>query len=358
MTNSDRLLRALLRQDLSAFIQKTFCTLEPGTKYQHNWHIDHLAWQLTRVMRGEVKRLIINVPPRSGKSIAVSIAFTAWVLGHDPTRRIIAVSYAEDLARKLSVDTRRILESSWFGKLFPLMQLVPRRQRDAELTTTLQGGRFATGVGGSVLGRGADFIVVDDPIKALDALSEAERRRMAEFYDNTLVTRLNDKTSGAIVIVMQRLHEDDLVGHVLTRDDWEVVCLPALAPAEQTYRLSGRPGHIYMRVAGSVLQEVREPLAILEGLRRQLGSLTFQAQYQQDPAPATGNGESGSATTTMPIALSSSVSLLLGIPPQLSERKVTTLSGQCGGPWVLTTTCSTSTARASKRQNFAARSSI
>src|SRR5215218_6025663 len=98
MTSDRRLLRAGLRQNLSCFVRKAFARLEPGVRYEHNWHIDHICWQLTRVARGEVKRLIINVPPRSMKSITVSVGFTAWVLGRDPTARLICVSYADDLA--------------------------------------------------------------------------------------------------------------------------------------------------------------------------------------------------------------------------------------------------------------------
>ena len=99
--------------------------------------------------------------------------------------------------------------------------------------TSQRGSRFAGSVGGSVLGRGADLIVIDDPIKGLAAaLSEAERRRVAEFYDSTLYSRLNDRVNGAIVIVMQRLHQDDLVGHVLDKEDWEVLSIPAIAPED------------------------------------------------------------------------------------------------------------------------------
>ena len=284
-----RLLRAALRQELPCFVQKAFCTLEPGTAYQHNWHVDHLCWQLSRVARGELRRLILNVPPRSMKSITASVAFPAWVLGHDPTKRIICVSYAEDLARKLSVDTRTLLDSPWYRELFPGLQLASKRPRNTELITSAQGYRFAAGVGGSVLGRGADLIIVDDPIKATDALSAAERRRVAEFYDNTLYTRLNDKRTGAIVLIMQRLHQDDLVGHVLERDDWEVVAIPAIATEDRCYQLSDDPGHVYLRRAGEVLQDSREPRAVLEQIRRSQGSLTFSAQYQQAPVPAEGN---------------------------------------------------------------------
>ena len=168
-------------------------------------------------------------------------------LGRDPTKRIICVSYAEDLARKLSVDTRTVLDSPWYQELFPQMRLASKRPRNTELITTQQGYRFAAGMGGSVLGRGADLIIVDDPIKATDALSEAERRRVNEAFDNTLYTRLNDKRTGAIVIIMQRLHQDDLVGHVLAKDDWEVVSIPAIETEERAYQLSDDPEDVYIR---------------------------------------------------------------------------------------------------------------
>lgn len=289
MTDRARLLRAFLREDLSTFSQKVFGTLEPGTPYQHNWHIDHLCWQLMRVSLGEVRRLIINVPPRSMKSITVSVGFTAWVMGRAPTKRIICVSYADDLARKLSVDTRTVIDSPWYQELFPKLQLASRRPRNMELVTTEQGYRFAAGINGAILGRGADLIVVDDPIKATDALSEKERRRVNEAFDNTLQTRLNDKRTGAIVIIMQRLHEDDLVGHVVGREDWEVVSIPAIETEARTYQLSDTPEHVYVRPAGEVLHEAREPRTILEQMRRAQGSLTFSAQYQQAPIPPEGN---------------------------------------------------------------------
>src|SRR5215212_6243396 len=134
-----RMVRAALREELKCFVEKTFYTLEPGTAYWHNWHIDHLCWQLSRVASGELRRLIINVPPRSMKSITASVAFPAWVLGHDPTKRIICVSYAEDLARKLSVDTRTILDAPWYQDLFPRLELASKRPRNTELITTAQG---------------------------------------------------------------------------------------------------------------------------------------------------------------------------------------------------------------------------
>ena len=285
-----RVMEAVLRTDLLAFSQQAFRTLEPGTPFQSNWHLEHVAHLLQQVANGVIRRLIINVPPRSGKSLMASVAFPAWVLGRDPSRRLICVSYAEDLARKLSVDTRSVMQSPWFERLFPDCRLY-RRPRDVELVTSQRGARYAAGVGGAVLGRGADIIVVDDPIKALNALSRAERRRVNEFYDNTLQTRLNSKLTGAIVIIMQRLHQEDLVGHVLERDPegWTVVSVPAIEHEDRAYALSSVPGDLYRRRVGEVLHPEREPLDLLDDLRRDIGTMNFSAQYQQAPVPPGGN---------------------------------------------------------------------
>jgi predicted phage terminase large subunit-like protein len=289
MTDRQRLMRALLRQEISPYTQKVFNTLEPGVAYSHNWHIDHIAWTLKRVMRGEIRRLIITVPPRSMKSIAVSVAFSCHVLGHDPTRRVICVSYSDELARKLSADAHAVMTSEWHHALFPELQLTSKRPRLSELKTTQRGYRMATGMGGAILGHGADLIIIDDPIKPGDVVSQAERRRVNDTFDNTIYTRLNDKRTGVIVIIMQRLHQDDLVGHVLTRDDWEVVNIPAIEVENRTYRIGDHSDDVYIRPAGEVLHPQREGRAELERTRRMLGSLAFSAQYQQAPVAPEGN---------------------------------------------------------------------
>ncbi|WGU42068.1 MULTISPECIES: phage terminase large subunit [unclassified Phenylobacterium] len=287
MSDRTRLLEAVLRQDLLAFVQRVFRDIDPGTQFVMGWHYEAIAWQLARVMRGECRRLIINVPPRSGKSVLATIAWPMFLWGHDPTLKMICVSHTEDLARDFSIKRRAIAESDWYQSLFPDTQMA--RLRDLELRTSRFGSCFASGVGGAILGRGADVIIVDDPLKGLDALSEASRRRVNDFFDNTLITRLNDKTRGAVVIIMQRLHEDDLVGHVLERGDWEVVSFPAIATEDTVHPLSGRRGDMHRRRAGDLLMPEREPIDVLNELRRAQGSLLFQAQYQQQPAPAGGN---------------------------------------------------------------------
>lgn len=282
------LLNAVLRQDLSSFIARSFMTLDPGTPYLPNWHIDAIAYQLMRVRRGECKRLIINVPPRSAKSICVTIAYTAWLMGHDPRKRIMTISYANELSLKHAADFRSVVTSGWYRGLFPRFAIKTNRKNEIE--TSERGSRFAGSIGGSVLGRGADLIVIDDPINGLEAvLSAVARRRVTEFYDATLYSRLNDRINGAIIIVMQRLHQDDLVGHVMDKEEWEVLSIPAIATEDTTYRTGDGAGALHHRRTGELLHPGRESIAWLDATKRNLGSLNFSAQYQQNPLPAEGN---------------------------------------------------------------------
>ncbi|MGH7085220.1 MAG: hypothetical protein ACREFN_09560, partial [Acetobacteraceae bacterium] len=133
--------------------------------------------------------------------------------------RIICVSYAQDLADKHARDCRAIMQSDWYRALLPT-RLAAERQAVGEFTTTAHGFRLATSVGGVLTGRGADVIIIDDPLKPEEALSDKERERVNEWFDHTLLSRLDDKTKGTIILIMQRLHEDDLVGHVLSEEPW------------------------------------------------------------------------------------------------------------------------------------------
>src|SRR5258708_41242 len=148
MGKEGRILQALLRDDFRAFLHKVFLTLTPGQTYFHTWHVEAIARQLELVRRGEIKRLIINMPPRSLKSISASVAFPAYVLGLDPSRRIICVSYSGDLARKHSHDFRAVLESPWYRYTFPTTRIGPFKNTETEIELTARGFRMATSVGG------------------------------------------------------------------------------------------------------------------------------------------------------------------------------------------------------------------
>jgi hypothetical protein len=267
----------VLRRSLPQFVERAFTTVSPGDDFVANWHLDAITHALTRVERGECRRLIITVPPRGSKSISTSVAFVAWLLGRDPTRRIICVSYSEDLARKHANDTRAVLAAPWFQRAFPDCRIDPRKNTELEVMTTARGFRLATSVGGTLTGRGGDFIVIDDPIKPQDAMSQPARERGKDWYSNTLLTRLDDKITGAIVLVMQRVHVDDLAGHLLREGGWEHLNLPAIAERQETIAI-GR-GRVHVRQVGEVLHPTREPREILEGMRRAMGSSTFEAQY-------------------------------------------------------------------------------
>ena len=276
------------RQDFGTFAGRCFVDLNPQTDLAINWHLEVIAAKLTAVRNGEIKRLIINLPPRHLKSLLASIAFPAWCLGHDPSAQILCVSYAQDLADKLGRDCRSIMMSKWYRRIFPT-RLAPQRQAVQEFITTRQGYRLATSNGGVLTGRGADIIIIDDPSKPEEALSDARRQATNEWYDNTLYSRLNDKRDGAIIIVMQRLHEDELVGHVLGQEPWEVLSFPAIAEEDEVHQIETIWGaRCFTRRPGEALHPEREPLETLDRIRRTLGEYHFGSQYQQSPTPLGG----------------------------------------------------------------------
>lgn len=275
---------ALLRMKFEVFAHKAVEDLNPGIQFQPNWHIRAIDYALDRMMAGETHRLIVNLPPRHLKSLLISVAWVAWQLGRDPTRKFICVSYNNDLAVNLHRLCRRVMESDWYMGVFPETRLL--RANDTELETTLGGSRFATSVGGTLTGRGADIILIDDPMKAEDAQSESARKFLIEWYSSTLVSRLNNKLTGKIVLVQQRLHEDDLSGHLLEHGGWDHLNFPAIAHEQQ--KIAVGPGQFHLRKVDDVLHPEREPLAALSQLKRELGTHVFSAQYQQMPVPAGG----------------------------------------------------------------------
>ena len=283
--NQHDVLAALLRSDLRFFIRKVFHEVEHGKLYLPNWNVDAIVHQLMLVQSGKVTRLLVNQPPRSLKSICISVAFVAWLLGHDPAMRIIVASYSQDFAAELHRQFRRVIDSSWYRALFPRMRAA--KDSGTELITTAGGSRFATSVGGTLTGRGADLIIVDDPLKADEGASESARKRVIEWFSGSLVTRLNHKATSKMVVVMQRLHEEDLAGHLIQQGGWDHLNLPAIA-TEPCIIPIGR-GKTITRCVGDVLHPERESREALDSLKVSIGSLRFSAQYQQQPVPVEGN---------------------------------------------------------------------
>ena len=278
--------RALLRTDLYTFIERSFYELNPETEFQHNWHIEKIAEELEKCRRGETRHLIINEPPRSLKSHMVSIAFPAYLLGHDPTARIVAASYGQDLADNHAFGCLRVMRSSWYGHLFPATRLDSPRPAVSDYRTTRSGFRLSLSVGGPLIGRGGDFIIIDDPLKPEEALSDVQRKSVNDWFDHTLLPRLDNKETGRIILIMQRLHEDDLVGHLLERPGWKLLHLHAIAEEDETHEICTTLGtRRVVRRAGEALHPQRESLETLAKIRENMGEYNFAGQYQQAPAP-------------------------------------------------------------------------
>ncbi|MEP9390525.1 phage terminase large subunit [Mesorhizobium sp. KR9-304] len=281
------ILDAALRTNLGSFAAKCFGEISGGKAFDPNWHVWAIGYQLEQVLEGKTKRLLITMPPRSLKSLCASVALPAFALGKDPTKRIVCVSYAEDLAAKFARDCRAVMESQWYRRVFPDTRISPSRSASLDFETTRRGGRLSTSVGGTLTGRGGSLIVIDDAHKPDEAQSERRRATTLDWYSNTLASRLDDRQNDAIVLVMQRVHVDDLAGHLMEQGGWIHLNLPAIAIEDERVELGG--GNHHHRRIGEPLHAAREPLEALERLKAEMGTFHFSAQFQQSPIPAEGN---------------------------------------------------------------------
>jgi predicted phage terminase large subunit-like protein len=279
----------IYRQDLLAFIHRSFLELNPAATFEPNWHLELIAQSLEDVAYGSCKRLIINVPPRHLKSHSASIAFPAWFLGHFPQKQVACVSYAQDFSDTLARHSRRLMDSAFYQALFDT-RISRKRDTVADFETTKGGFRYSTSVTGGFTGRGADVIVIDDPLKADEALSDARRKSVNEWYNNTLRSRLNKQEKGAIILVMQRLHVDDLVAHVQNTEDWRVLSFSAIAEEDEVYEIRNPYQTFrFRRKEGDILQPSLTPAHVLKSIRSGMTEYNFAAQYQQNPQPPAGN---------------------------------------------------------------------
>lgn len=286
ISNRAAVLHMLLSKDFEAFVEKAWMWIESEQPVSWNWHIDAILHVLDEVRRGNIRRLLVTMPPRNGKTNLITVIFVAWCLGQDPTMNFVCVSYANDLSAKFGRRCLSIMQSSWYRELFPGTIISNKRSAADDFETTKGGGRLATSVTGTLTGRGGDIIILDDVIKPDEAFSETVRNTVNEWYRSTLTSRLNDKRRGAIICVMQRLHQFDLAGLMIESGLWRHLKLAAIATEDERIPLTW--GREFARKAGEVLHPERESLADLEHLRAEMGTNVFTAQYQQMPVPADG----------------------------------------------------------------------
>lgn len=247
------------------------------TLFKPNWHVQAMAYQMERMKAGDCKRLLITMPPRHLKSVTGAVAFPAWLLGHQPGLRIISASYGQDLAGRNLGDLRRLMESSYYRRLFPHTRFAVS---GLELKTGQGGMVKATSVGGAITGFGADYIIVDDLMKAGAAASQAELDAAHDFCQHSVFSRLDNKEEGRIIAIQQRLHQNDVAAQLIEMGTFHHLNLPAIA--EQDENIPIGPGRVHRRRKDEVLFPQQESRERLEQIQREMGP-AFMAQYQQNP---------------------------------------------------------------------------
>jgi len=280
----------LYRKSFYEFSLEAFKTLHNGQELTPNWHIkllcDRLQVEAERIVNGgeRTKHLLINVPPRTLKSELVNVFFSVycWIL--KDSIQFISSSYSASLSIVLSTQSRRLIESDWFRLHFPDVHLSKDENTKSRFTTTNGGLRYSTSTGGTITGMGGDIIVIDDPQNPQLARSEVERENANRFFNETLRSRLNNPDKGVFIVIMQRLHENDLTGMLLSKEpsNWEHICLPA--------ELSDNviPIELKKFYINGLLFPQRLSKSVLDSFKTGLGSYGYSGQYSQLPSPSEG----------------------------------------------------------------------
>lgn len=288
------LLRELDRLDceesLAGFIRRAWHVIEPGQPYVHGWHIDAIAEHLEAISDGRINRLLINVPPGTMKSLATSVFWPAWEWGPQarPSTRYVAAAHAQKLAIRDNLRTRRLVASEWYQGLWGDRVVLTRDQNVKEKFENEATGIREAVAAGSITGARGDRVLIDDPLSVEDAGSETIREGVIEWFLEAVPTRLNNPAKSAIVVIMQRLHERDVSGVILSRElGYEHLMLPMEFEPERRCRTS--IGFADPRTEdGELLFPARFPSDVIERDKRAMGSYAIAGQYQQRPAPREG----------------------------------------------------------------------
>lgn len=315
VTPMDEAVRAAIRADFQAFSDQAFAELHNDEMMGDDPYIGVVYDFVTGVWIGEASRGIINLPPRHLKTILCTVCLSAWELAHKPASKIIIVTYGEDLSRNIAAKVRRILESDWYQETFAT-RLSGRSATDM---TTDQGGElFAVSIGGAITGRGADLIIIDDPVKISDANNATAHERAITVCEEEVFSRLNDPQKGRILVVSHRLNEADLSGHLLSGDPaWRKLVLPLVA--DDSVRILPS----WFRHAGDLLRFdsfSNEQLTQLRARR------DFETLYQQNPGRRAWGMLTEDHFPTYSFGLPAYTTTIVSIDPSQEEG---------GDPWVM-----------------------
>jgi predicted phage terminase large subunit-like protein len=261
-----------IRTDFVAFVERAFLEVEGKSLKRHDY-IEYLCFRII----GASNRHVINLPPRHCKTTIGAICYAAWTLGHDPSAKIIIVAGSEDLAEEIARKVRDIVRAPWFTRVFPATVLSKSKFRKMDFATTARGGVYAASIHGNITGRGADLIIVDDPLGIAEAANLDKIKKVNDIFDREVASRLDNHMTGKIVIIMHRRDEADLSGHLLEQGGWERTVLPLIAPRTKTFKLDYRK---WKRRKGELLR----PDAFSDRDIKQLQKNTiFQILWQQNP---------------------------------------------------------------------------
>jgi len=272
------------------FIRKAWPIIEPANALIESWYVGYLCEHLELVARGEIKKLLINMPPRYGKSNIVTILWPVWTWTQNPYLRWIFCSYSGSLSIKHSLARRRVIESDWYQDCWGgLVTIQDDQNQKQEYENTARGHMIATSVGGTLTGKGGDIIVEDDMLKPDEAESEAMRYHMVSMHRNVLSSRLDNPKTGIRVVVEQRTHVEDLSGTILKHErGWHHLVLPLVAEKKTIIEFPISKKRI-VREESELLNVERHGQAEVDDLKRTMGTRTFVAQAQQNPTSEIGN---------------------------------------------------------------------
>ncbi|NUN47679.1 MAG: phage terminase large subunit [Candidatus Brocadiae bacterium] len=275
------------RRSLREFVRQAWHVVEPQTRFVPGWHLDAICEHLEAATRGELRSLIVNVPPRHAKSLLVSVFWPCWVWASRPSTRWLYASYAASLSVRDSLKCRRLIESPWFQRSFGhAFKLAGDQNLKTRFDNDRMGYRIATSVGGSITGEGGDFLVIDDPHNVVEGESEVIRKGVLDWHDQVFSTRANDPRTAVRVLVMQRVHESDLAGHLLRQGGWELLRLPAERDEKRCRTSIGWEDP--REKEGELLWPDRFGAKEIADLKTQLGTYGSAGQLQQIPSPASG----------------------------------------------------------------------
>jgi predicted phage terminase large subunit-like protein len=289
LEHPDELHAEMARRHLRWYVKYAWKIIEPKAVFKPNWHIDAICDHLQAVDDGEIRNLVINVPPRTAKSITVSVMWPtrSWIAA--PETKWLFSSYAHTLAIRDAVKSRRLIQSNWYQQHFgESFKLAGDQNVKSRYDNDKMGYRVSTSVGGTATGEGGDIVVVDDPHNVFEAESDTIREGVILWWDEVMSTRLNDPETGSKIIIMQRSHQSDLAGHVLEQGGYVHLMLPMeFEPERKCFTEIGFEDP--RTVAGELLCANRIGPKAVADLKRSMGSYATAGQLQQRPTSRGGS---------------------------------------------------------------------